>query len=173
MTRNTCTHEHTTSGRDYAYTGSVAVAPYTNENRAAHGCITYTETCSACGAQRAVNANQCHYEYGTWGPTLAQRQADERRAAERKAAKQREADLAVVRRLHVRITDLDLRRAGRPGERVIRMVRDGRDEQPVSLHDIQAAASQEDTGDGVVPFYRGLLALVEDQTEARRSREFT
>ena len=39
------------------YTGSVAVHPYTEENRAAHGGVTYHEVCR-CGAERAVNAGQ-------------------------------------------------------------------------------------------------------------------
>ena len=48
------------------YTGSVAVYPYTEENRAAHGGVTYHEVCR-CGAERAVNANGLHREYSPWG----------------------------------------------------------------------------------------------------------
>ena len=77
----TCQHQHTTEGPAYAYTGSVARPPYTEENRAAHGNICVTETCSACGARRSVNVNGCHREYGTWGETRAEREARARRLA--------------------------------------------------------------------------------------------
>ncbi len=74
-----CTHPTTTDGEAFGYTGSVAVHPYTDEHRAAHGCSTYTETCDACGAERAVNANQGFREYSPWGPSLAERAAHEER----------------------------------------------------------------------------------------------
>jgi len=47
------------------YTGSVAVAPYTEENRSAAGNICDLETCR-CGAKRSVNRNGRHEELGVW-----------------------------------------------------------------------------------------------------------
>jgi hypothetical protein len=61
-----CSHANTTTGQMYGYTGSVAKHPYTHENRAAHGAVTYTETCQLCGAQRRVNSNGRHQEYSPW-----------------------------------------------------------------------------------------------------------
>ena len=63
-----CTHAHTTAGRHYGFSGSVARYPYTDENRAAHGGITYTETCDRCRATRSVNQNGGHSEYSPWRP---------------------------------------------------------------------------------------------------------
>ncbi len=75
-----CQHTATTTGRETGYDSSVATPGRTAENRAAHGCITYTETCDACGAERRVNQNQRHIEVSEWGPSLAaQREADARR----------------------------------------------------------------------------------------------
>ena len=74
-----CKHEKIRQhGRDRGFTGSVAVYPYTDENRAAHGGITRQEECVACGARRSLNINQCHVEYGTWGETEAEREARRR-----------------------------------------------------------------------------------------------
>ncbi len=70
MATATCTHEHTHQiGDDHCYTGSVAVEPYTDENRAAHGGITYDIECNACGARRSVNRNQSHVEVSPWRPS--------------------------------------------------------------------------------------------------------
>ena len=62
-------------GPDRCFFGPVAVAPYTDENRAAHGGITCIEECRACGARRTVNRNGWHMEYSPWGETRATRQA--------------------------------------------------------------------------------------------------
>lgn len=74
------THRHTPIqiGREYCFGGSVAQHPYTDENRAAHGNVTWTEACSICGAERAVNGNQGFREYSPWGPTAAERERLER-----------------------------------------------------------------------------------------------
>ena len=53
-------------GGDYGYTGSVAVHPYTDENRSAHGGVTWTQRCRNCGSTRNVNSNGHHEEYGPW-----------------------------------------------------------------------------------------------------------
>jgi hypothetical protein len=77
----TCKHTATATGPETGYSNSVATPGRTDENRAAHGCITYTETCSDCGAARRVNQNQLHIEVSAWGPSIAeQRAADAARA---------------------------------------------------------------------------------------------
>lgn len=74
-----CKHEKTRQyGRDYGFSGSVAHPPYTEENPSAHGCISYQEECVACGARRWLNVNGCHIEYGTWGETESEREAQRR-----------------------------------------------------------------------------------------------
>ena len=59
-------HRAVRTTEDRCYSGSVSRHPWTEENRAAHGGITYREIC-ACGASRAVNQNGRHIEVGTWG----------------------------------------------------------------------------------------------------------
>jgi hypothetical protein len=56
-------HRAECAGPDYGYSGPVSVH---DQNRAAHGGITYTERCR-CGGKREVNANGRHVEYGPWG----------------------------------------------------------------------------------------------------------
>jgi hypothetical protein len=72
----TCKHSRTTCGANRCYTGGVAVHPYTDENSAAHGGVTYAEECDQCGARRSVNANGCHVEVSPWGETRAARRAE-------------------------------------------------------------------------------------------------
>jgi hypothetical protein len=72
-----CKHARTTQvGPDRCYTGSVARAPYTDDNRAAHGCVTITVECRDCGARRDENRNQGYVEVGPWGPSRATRRAE-------------------------------------------------------------------------------------------------
>ena len=59
----TCKHSHLKTGPDRCFSGPVRV---TDQNPAAHGNVTYTETCTDCGAERSVNVNQCHVEEGEW-----------------------------------------------------------------------------------------------------------
>lgn len=66
MRKMTCGHANTTFGADRSFSGSVSVHPFTVENQSAHGCITYPQTCSDCGATRSLNQNQHHVEYGVW-----------------------------------------------------------------------------------------------------------
>lgn len=87
----TCLHAQTKSSGERPYSGSVAVHPYTDENPSAHGCITVTRECRACGARRDVNINQRHAEYGPWGKSRAARLLD----ARNERAKAREAVAAV------------------------------------------------------------------------------
>ena len=55
-----------------AFTNPVAVPPYTQENRAAHGSIEETEVCT-CRATRQVVSNGRHVEFGPWGKRPADR----------------------------------------------------------------------------------------------------
>lgn len=66
MKKNTCKHESTTRGDPRAYTRSVSVHPYTDENPMAHGGIEQTEKCEDCGATRLRVSNGRHEEYGPW-----------------------------------------------------------------------------------------------------------
>jgi hypothetical protein len=57
-------HKHViTSGPDRCFVGPVSRR---DENPAAHGGITYTQTCEVCRAERRVNANGMHFEHGDW-----------------------------------------------------------------------------------------------------------
>ena len=73
-----CTHKIVRTISEGAYMGSVAVYPHTDENRAAHGNITVTVECRACGAQRRENINQSFLEVGPWGPDRVTRERQER-----------------------------------------------------------------------------------------------
>ncbi len=138
-------------GPDYGFAHAVAVHPYTAENPAAHGGVTFTEQCETCGAQRAVNQNQRHIEVGPFGPSCG----------ERAEAVQRELELAIENMPAVERAALDSRNAdlieisaGRAHVRIdARLVW-------ISVDDIAAAAAQLDTGDGLVPFYSGIGKLV-------------
>jgi len=93
MIVNICTHDHTTDGEHRGFVVPVAVHPYTDENRAAHGGITYVETCDRCGARRKVNRNWWHVEVGTWGPDRDTRERREREElARREHAAEAEED---------------------------------------------------------------------------------
>lgn len=70
-----CKHARVSGGEHHGFVGSVAQHPHTEENQAAHGCVSYTEECLECGARRSVNQNQWHYEYGVWGPSREERRA--------------------------------------------------------------------------------------------------
>lgn len=79
-----CAHPGTrVIGAPRPYMGQVASW---EGNRAAHGYIEVTEECAACGARRRTLRNGPHREYGTWGPSRAQRADAARRAAERARA---------------------------------------------------------------------------------------
>jgi hypothetical protein len=90
-----CQHTKTREvpGSERCYSGSVAAEPYTHENRAAHGGISYTQECATCGARRAVNVNGSHCEVSPWqskAARLAQEAEDDRRAAAAAAAREEE-----------------------------------------------------------------------------------
>ena len=57
-----CKHTTTSFGSSRPFTGSVNPR---DENPAAHGDRTYTETCT-CGASREINNNGLHQEIGAW-----------------------------------------------------------------------------------------------------------
>ena len=65
-----------------AYTAPVALAPYTEENPAAHGNIRQLVECTACGGRRHENRNQHHREVSPWWDEAGE-QAREQRAAQR------------------------------------------------------------------------------------------
>lgn len=55
-------HRVASTGPDRCFSGPVS----RDENRAAHGNISYDERCR-CGAVRSVNVNGLHVETGPWG----------------------------------------------------------------------------------------------------------
>lgn len=153
-----CTHESTHDVADSVrcYSGSVAVEPLTHENRAAHGNTSSVEECDHCGAHRMVNSNQRHVEVSPWGPDRATRERCEREAADKERERVEASEDLIVAARGARIvgvrqrsgyhTMVDLTIAGAP--------------RSVPLWQIQEAASQVDDGDGLVPFYRGLLRAI-------------
>ena len=64
--KNECKHKKTREVSMRGYSGSVAVYPYTDENRAAHGAVCFTYRCEACGAERKENTNGRHVEVSPW-----------------------------------------------------------------------------------------------------------
>lgn len=102
-----CEHKHTRTGEAHGFTGSVARPPYTEQNPAAHGGVTFTETCLMCGARRQLNRNGMHEERGTWGPSEAER---ERSAAQRKLIA--EGSLRVARAAALKLGPVTFVRAG-------------------------------------------------------------
>lgn len=59
-------HEAETTRGPLPFVDSVAVHPYTEVNRAAHGGVRYIEVCRRCGGEREVLRNGGHEELGTW-----------------------------------------------------------------------------------------------------------
>ena len=66
-----CTHKLTTYTENKCFRHPVAKPPYTEENRAAHGGVTYMQICALCGAQRPTNENGRHVEVGPWSAPAA------------------------------------------------------------------------------------------------------
>lgn len=62
-----CRHENVNRGEPRPFFQSVAMHPYTAENRAAHGFCTHREKCIDCGNIRMVVTNGGHEEFGPWG----------------------------------------------------------------------------------------------------------
>lgn len=91
-----CKHTRTTAGQTLGYSWSVAVPPYTAENRAAHGGITFTEECDDCGARRKVNQNQRHVEVSPWGESRAVRAQRAEIAREKANDQMAEAERAIA-----------------------------------------------------------------------------
>lgn len=156
----TCKHERTHQyGEDRAFVFSVAVHPYTEENIAAHGGISWTEECAECGARRAVNRNQRHIETSPWGLPRAEREAAEKRATdELKAELLRTQERADSEAVSARVSHLWV--DARDVSRVVLTMRDGRQKE-IGITDVVEAAAQADDGDGLVSFYRGLGRLIE------------
>jgi hypothetical protein len=152
--KNTCKHEKTKQeGRDYGFTCSVAVYPYTAENRAAHGNICYTEKCCSCGALRSVNVNGSHMEFSPWGPTQDERERREREEAARKLAEVQRQEDSAMKAHGAEVIEV----REREGFSTMVEVKIGGERKSVPLWKIKEAAAQKDDGDGVVPFYRAVL----------------
>lgn len=166
MQSRDCKHTPVRIGNDRAFTGSVAVQPYTEENPCAHGNITFTEECTRCGAQRSVNVNGRHREYGPYGPTRARRDDLERREAARKRNEQESMARKAALAAGFELIDANLGRlqadgSGLADNRSVSLRVRGKCIS-VSLADIRAAASQEDNGDGLVQIYSGVLLIIGD-----------
>ena len=117
-------------GDPTGYSCSVAVEPFTDENRAAHGNIRQTVECSACGGRRDENRNQWHLEVSPWRDHRTEIE-NERRKATRLAIEQRktaqaeeERRVALVQKIEtaygtraqiIETADLCLLRYQRPG----------------------------------------------------------
>lgn len=78
-----CQHRNVRVGPDRAFSGPVSSR---NEFPPAHGGVTHTETCIACGAERDVNVNGCHVEHGEWWRSVAEQPTEARRAHEHEYA---------------------------------------------------------------------------------------
>jgi hypothetical protein len=61
-----CRHTSTVESEPTGYTGPVYTPGWTEEERRAHGAITFTETCVHCYRTRRVNANGRHVEHSKW-----------------------------------------------------------------------------------------------------------
>ena len=83
-----CTHTQSRVIETHGYSHPVSQYPYTDENPAAHGNIVDTDECSACGARRDVARNGHHEEFGTWGPSIAQQEAEAKAEQRRERASQ-------------------------------------------------------------------------------------
>lgn len=126
-----CAHVTTATGRERCFSGPVYTPPYTEENRAAHGCVAYTETCDGCGAERFWNCNGAHMERSAWGLSAAEREA---RAWD---------DAAVA----LRIDDEEIRVAGTAPTGHVEMLIGGRRKYRrdwLSQYDLAAACAQDD-----------------------------
>jgi len=75
-----CRHVAWSEGDVYGFAGPIFGA---EEDRRAHGGVSWTDTCRGCGARRGVNANQGWREEGPGGPSRSEREGD---AARREAA---------------------------------------------------------------------------------------
>lgn len=160
---STCQHTTTTSGPDYAYMAPVAVEPYTTANPVAHGNVTYTETCVRCGSERAVNANAGQIEVSPWGPDRATQEATARQIAEAARQAQEQQDRAAALALETRI--LSVR-----DDEVYLTTRPAPQARWYRIDDLEAAARQQDTGDGLVQAYAGILHLIADARCAVEAR---
>lgn len=163
MKTKKCQHDRVRQvGEPSCFSASVAVHPYTGENRAAHGNIEVTEECVACGAQRQVNINQWHHEYGPFGPSRAEREADEqhRLVAARRAKEAMEDAALQARKAEV----IEVRE--RPGYHTQVLISVDGVERWIPLWEVRESAKQHDNGDGLVPFYRGLLRAIREHNKS-------
>jgi hypothetical protein len=159
MQMSDCKHVPHQIGRDRPYFGSVATPPYTDENPAAAGNISYTEECTVCGAQRRVNQNQSHYEYSAWGPDRKTRELfeSERLELDRIAYESRCRNLAQKYGVEVLSTNRD-------GSVNIKV----RGElHCLTIAQIQQAATQPQAEDLLAEVYTGMLVMAQEKLAAR------
>lgn len=148
-----CEHKSSRVIAEGGFSGSVAVHPYTDENRAAHGNICVTHECNSCGAHRHVNVNQWHEEFSPWGPDRRTRERDaELQRLVRKSNDERR-NKALALKLGIRILHVD--RCGR----VLIHLPDGR-QITNTIHELYEAANQ--VNDEIAAVYKGVLLLVEE-----------
>lgn len=139
-----CHHTKTTCGPDGPFSRGLS-----GDNPAAHGCISYMETCSACGAERLVNQNQNFFEFDTWGPDRVTRERAEKEAAD---------TAAMTAAREAGVTDM----SWRPGRDVLEVCRHGH--WSATHRDLlQQAADQEDAQLALI--YRGILLLSDSARE--------
>lgn len=133
----TCKHTETRqSGESRPFFASVARHPYTDENRAAHGNIEWTEECCQCGAERMVNENGHHTEVGPWGPSREAREQREQAEAKKKYDAIMARGIALCGEEKVRV--------GAPTRDGNVRISRGGDTQWCRWYDIQIAAKQYD-----------------------------
>ena len=149
MATKKCKHDNVTASDEIrGFSGPVYREPYTHENRAAHGGITYTQVCDDCGSERSVLQNQRFLEFGPWGPDLATRERRERERLEREQQEREAAEDAALVVAKIRVLE---RRDGQ-----ICVEKNGR-RQWISEWEASRACQQTDTGDGLVQCYRAIL----------------
>lgn len=109
-----CNHTQTKEISEGGFLGSVAVYPYTEENRAAHGNITVAVECVKCGARQSQNINGNHIEVSPWAGSREERRriiekAEGKAYRALQAAKQARLTLVCEdgRKLHVRVSHED------------------------------------------------------------------
>jgi hypothetical protein len=61
-----CAHARVVHGKHYSFAVPVNTGGVTEENRAAHGGVSYDEICVECKAVRRVNRNGRHFECSAW-----------------------------------------------------------------------------------------------------------
>jgi len=143
-----CEHQAYTTGDARPFNGPVG--PFDRQNPAAHGCVRYVDTCSACGSRRERNVNGCRDEVGAWGPSAAER---ERRQSEEEARERREVRAREEAREDALLAAAGVTIVERSGDYLC--VYRGAQKSVATIADVRAAAAQDDQV--LRAYYRGLL----------------